>query len=158
MAFLDQAFEINELPESSGGDFEPIPAGWYTAAIAGAELCDTKAGNGQYIKLRFDITGPSHQGRVVFTNLNIRNPNPKAQEIGLSQLGDIMRAAGLAKVQDTDELFGVNLMIKVAVKNDPQYGASNEVKAYKAIDGSAAPAPTQQAQQQSGGGGLPWQK
>jgi hypothetical protein len=141
MAFLNEAFDVNELPQGNGGgDFSPLPAGWYTVTITQAELKDTKAGNGQYIKLRYDVTGPTHQGRVVFGNLNIKNPNQKAEEIGRQQLGDIMRAIGLAKVTDTDQLIGNSLSIKLDVKNDAQYGASNEVKGFKSMSGSAAPA------------------
>jgi hypothetical protein len=139
MAFLNEAFDVNELPQGNTGNFEPLPAGWYTATISQAELKDTKAGNGQYIKLRYDITGPSHQGRVVFGNLNIKNPNQKAEEIGRQQLGDIMRAIGLAKVTDTDQLIGGQIGIKLDVKQDAQYGASNEVKGFKSVSGSAAP-------------------
>jgi hypothetical protein len=140
MAFLNEAFDVNELPQGNTGNFEPLPAGWYTATISQAELKDTKAANGQYIKLRYDITGPSHQGRVVFGNLNIKNPNPKAEEVGRQQLGDIMRAIGLAKVTDTDQLIGGQIGIKLDVKQDAQYGASNEVKGFKSVSGSAAPA------------------
>jgi hypothetical protein len=139
MAFLNEEFNVNELPQGNG-NFEPLPAGWYTASISQSELKDTKAGNGQYIKLRYDITGPSHQGRVVFGNLNIKNANPKAEEIGRQQLGDIMRAIGLAKVTDTDQLIGGQIGIKLEVKQDEQYGASNEVKGFKSLSGSAAPA------------------
>ena len=140
MAFLSESFDINELPVGNGGNFEPLPAGWYTVTINQAELKATKAGNGQYIKLRYDVTGPSHQGRVVFGNLNIKNANPKAEEIGRQQLGEVMRAIGLAKVTDTDQLIGGQLSIKLEVKEDAQYGASNEVKAFKSTSGSAAPA------------------
>ena len=139
MAFLNEDFNVNELPQGNG-TFEPLPAGWYTATISQSELKATKAGNGQYIKLRYDITGPSHQGRVVFGNLNIKNANPKAEEIGRQQLGDIMRAIGLAKVTDTDQLIGGQIAIKLEVKEDAQYGASNEVKGFKSVSGSAAPA------------------
>jgi len=139
MAFLNQTFDIDEMPVTEQRSFDPVPAGWYTAAIAGAELKTTKAGTGNYIAVRFDITGPEHQGRVVFTNLNTRNPNPKAEEIGRAQLGDIMRATGIAKLEDTDQLLGGNLSIKVTVKNDPTYGPGNEVKGFKAVDGSAPP-------------------
>jgi len=139
MAFLNEEFNVNELPQGNG-NFEPLPAGWYTATISQSELKATKAGNGQYIKLRYDITGPSHQGRVVFGNLNIKNPNPKAAEIGRQQLGDIMRAIGLAKVTDTDQLIGGQIAIKLEVKQDEQYGASNEVKGFKSVSGSVAPA------------------
>ncbi len=139
MAFLNEEFNVNELPQGTG-NFEPLPAGWYTVTISQAELKPTKAGNGQYIKLRYDVTGPSHQGRVVFGNLNIKNANPKAEEIGRQQLGDIMRAIGLAKVTDTDQLIGGQIAIKLEVKEDAQYGASNEVKAFKSVSGSVAPA------------------
>ena len=134
---LGQSFNVSDMPESSG-DFEPIPAGMYTATIGGAEVKTTNAGDGQYISLRLDITGPSHEGRVVFTNLNIRNKNPKAEEIARQQLGDIMRATGLATVEDTDQLIGGALQIKVAVKAaTDQYAAGNDVKGFKAIEGGA---------------------
>ena len=139
MAFLNEEFNINELPQGNG-NFEPLPAGWYTVTISKAELKPTKAGNGQYINLRYDVTGPSHQGRVVFGNLNIKNANPKAEEIGRQQLGDIMRAIGLAKVTDTDQLIGGQIAIKLEVKQDEQYGASNEVKGFRSLSGSAVPA------------------
>lgn len=139
MAFLSESFDVNQMPAKSGGNYEPLPAGWYTATITQAELKGTKAGTGQYIKLRYDITGPSHEGRVVFGNLNIKNPNPKAEEIGRADLGEIMRAIGLAKVTDTDQLIGGQLGIKLAIKEDAQYGASNEVKGYKSLSGSTAP-------------------
>jgi hypothetical protein len=142
MAFLTETFDVNELPVGNAGNFEPLPVGWYTCTISQAELKDTKAGNGQYIKLRYDITGPSHQGRVVFGNLNIKNANPKAEEIGRQQLGEIMRAIGLAKVADTDQLIGGQISIKLDIKQDAKYGASNEVRGFKSVSGSVAPAAT----------------
>ncbi len=134
MAFLSQSFDVADLP---GGNFEPLPAGWYSVTIAGAELKNTKAGNGQFIAVRYDVTGPTHQGRVVFGNLNIQNPNPKAEEIGRQQLGELMRAIGLAKVTDTDQLIGGNLQIKLDIKRDEQYGDKNEVRGFKAVSGGA---------------------
>ena len=161
MAFLNEEYNVNELPVGNGGNYDPLPAGWYTATISQSELKDTKAGNGQYIKLRYDITGPSHQGRVVFGNLNIKNPNPKAEEIGRQQLGEIMRAIGLAKVTDTDQLIGGQIAIKLDVKQDAQYGASNEVKGFKSVSGSAAPAvlmPAAEAPAASAKVAPPWSK
>ena len=158
MAFLNETFSTADLPEGRG-EFEPLPAGWYSATIAGAELKDTKAGTGQYIAVRYDITGPTHQGRVVFGNLNIRNPNPKAEEIGRQQLGDLMRAIGLSKVEDTDQLIGGQLQIKLAIKKSDEYGDSNDVKSCKAISGSAPPAASVPATEKSAGAGAPpWAK
>ena len=138
MAQLLETFSVDALPQSTN-NFEPLPAGWYTAVVNGAEIKNTKAGTGQYIAVRYDITGPTHQGRVVFGNLNIKNPNPKAEEIGRQQLGELMRAIGLATVQDTDQLIGGQLSIKLDVRESEQYGASNDVKGYKS-NGAAPPA------------------
>jgi hypothetical protein len=137
MAQLDETFSADTLPVSDR-NFEPLPAGWYSAVVNGAEIKVTKAGTGKYIAVRYDITGPTHQGRVVFGNLNIKNANPTAEKIGREQLGEIMRAIGLATVQDTDQLIGGQLMIKLEIRESEQYGPSNDVKAFKSI-GSAPP-------------------
>jgi hypothetical protein len=164
MAFLTESFDIATLPESTSG-FDPLPAGWYQATIASTDLKTTKAGNGQYIKLRYDIVGPTHQGRVVFGNLNVFNPNPKAEEIGREQLRALMLAAGLSKLQDTDELVGATVQIKLAIRNDPQYGSSNEVQGFKALNGGSMPRPSTApaaapaaAQAPAGRGAPPWAK
>jgi len=161
MAFLNETFNANDLPEDNGGSFDPIPAGEYTVAISEAGLNDTKAGTGQYIKLRMDVTGPTHQGRVLFANINIRNPSPKAEEIGRQQLGSIMRAIGLGSLQDTDQLVGGQMAVKVVIQpgTDEYPDPKNEVKNFKAVSGSPAPAPQQAAPQQTaptGGATPPW--
>lgn len=140
MAFLDQAIELNDLPQTTN-TYELLPAGWYDAVIQGAELRDTKTG-GQMIAIKYSVTGPTHQGRLVWGNINIRNANPKAEEIGRQQLGDIMRALGLARVTDTDQLIGGQIGIKIAIREAQNgYEAQNEVKGWKSTQGSAAPAP-----------------
>lgn len=157
MAFLDQSFSASDLPVSTN-NFEPLPAGWYTASITGADIKNTKAGTGQYIAVKYTITGPSFQGRIVFGNLNIKNPNVKAEEIGRQQLGEIMRAIGLAKVTDTDQLIGGNISIKLDVKRSEEYGDSNEVKGFKAIAGGASAMPTASAPSAPTKAAPPWGK
>ncbi len=140
MANLGTTFSRDELPVSQG--FDPIPAGWYTATVTGAELKDTKAGDGQYINVQYTIIGPEHQGRVLFGIINIRNASTKAQEIGLSNLNALMAAIGLEKVQDTDQLIGHDCQIKVKVKpavlNDDKsekYSAGNDISGWKPSSG-----------------------
>lgn len=148
MAFLDLPINLDDLPQDDGGSFDPIPAGEYIATIEGAELMLTKAkegrpaGAGQYINLKLKIEAPTHANRVVFGIVNIRNANPEAERIGRTQLGNIQRALGIATLQDTDQLIGGRIAIKVAIKAATEkYPAGNEVKAYKAVDGAAAPKP-----------------
>ena len=141
MANLGETFEVSALPQGNTGNFDPLPPGWYSATMSAAEIKNTKTGTGQYIALRYDITGPTHQGRVVFGNLNIRNQSQKAEEIGRQQLGDICRAIGLARVGDTDQLIGNSLMIKLDIEKSEQYGDKNQVKGFKPISGGAPSVP-----------------
>jgi len=157
MAQLDETFSADTLPVSDR-NFEPLPAGWYTAVVNGAEIKVTKAGTGKYIAVRYDITGPTHQGRVVFGNLNIKNPNPTAEKIGREQLGEIMRAIGLATVQDTDQLIGGQLMIKLDVRESEQYGASNDVKGFKFAGSTPLAAAAKAAPAASTKAAPPWVK
>jgi len=139
MALLNQSFRADDLPP--GGNYDPIPAGKYVAKIVEATVGLTKSGMGEYIKVRWDVIGPAHQGRVVFQNLNIRNQSSAAEEIGRRQLGEIMRAIGLATVEDTDQLIGGEAEIRVKIKEDKEYGPRNEIVA---VEGLTARAPMPQ--------------
>lgn len=144
MANLGTAFITDEMP--SGGNYEALPAGWYNATIAGAEVKTTKSGTGRYIAVKYMVTGPTHEGRIVFSNLNIENSNPKAEEIGRQQLRSLMEAIGLPKMTDSDQLIGGAVKIKLKIESDEQYGDRNNVAGYASL-GSAAtskgtPSPT----------------
>lgn len=161
MAFLGETFSTDSLPVSDRS-YDLIPEGWYNATITKAELNNTKAGTGQKIDMRYDITGPTQQGRVVFGTVNVRNQSQKAEEIGRQQLGEIMRAVGLAKIQDTDELVGGSICVRVKIKPaENGYDARNEVSGFKSASGAlpqvaatSAPEPTAQP----GGAKPPWAK
>lgn len=137
MANLGFSVNVNDLPEDNGGDFAPLPAGEYNVRVAETSLNTTKSGTGQYIKMRLDVVGPTHEGRVIFSNLNIKNDSAKAEEIGRQQLGAVLRAIGLPSIQDTDQLVGGYMTVKVTIRKSEEYGDSNEVKSYKAMTGGA---------------------
>jgi hypothetical protein len=137
---LNESFDIESLPVGTSS-FDPLPPGWYRVVIKEASVAKTKAGTGEYIKIRYDVDGPSHGGRVVFGNLNISNPNPKAEEIGRQQLGELMRAIGLRSLKDTDQLVGGSLEIKLAIRESEQYGNSNDIKAFKSLGGAPKASP-----------------
>lgn len=150
-------FNAGEVPASDS--YDPLPAGWYPAMITESEFRATSAGTGQYLKLRFDIIDGPGQGRVVFTNLNLENPNPKAVEIAQKDLSAICRAVGVMTPQDSAELHDKPLQIKLTIRPaQGDYDAQNEVKGYKALDGAApasAPAPAATA---PAAGKKPWDK
>ena len=137
MARLDIGFTADELPESRG-DYEPLPEGWYSAEIGDAEIRVTKDGTGQYIRCRYNITGPTKAGRVVFGNLNIMNKSQKAEEIGRQQLGELMRSVGIGRIEDTDQLIGCPVQIKLSIRPaENGYAAQNEVRGFRAPEGAA---------------------
>ena len=162
MAKLHMNFNVNELPVSES-NFEPLPAGWYIASITQADVAPTKSG-GQMIKLRWDILGPTHQGRVVFGNINIQNANPEAQRIGLEQLNQLLTAAGIVDLDDTDQLISVTVQIKLSVKESEYQGEKqvrNEIKGYKALESASAPLPAAKSKAPaaaSAGSTPPWVK
>lgn len=116
--------------------FETIPAGWYNAMIDESELKPTRDGSGAYLQVRFNVMDGQYAGRKVFTRLNIRNMNPTAQEIAFKQLSAIAHAVGVLQVQDSAQLHGAPLKIKVKVRKDTtgQYEDSNEISAFKNIN------------------------
>ena len=148
MAYLDTPINANDLPDDTGGDYTPLPEGEYSVTIKDAEVKATNDGTGQYIKLRLDVQGPTHAGRVVFSNINIRNKSEQAEQIGRGQLKAVMSALGIATLTDTDQLIGGQLIVKLSVraartdeKTGKSYEASNDVKAYKPAGGAPMAAP-----------------
>lgn len=124
----DLKFNATEIQPTS---FDVIPAGEYRACIVDSMVQATKTGTGKFLNLEISILSGPHAGRKVFDRLNIWNPSPKAVEIAKATLSAICRAVGVLTPKDSQELHNRPLIIKLGVRNDPQFGDSNEVKAYK---------------------------
>ena len=131
MSFFDNPITLKDAQESPS--FDPVPPGEYTAVVKSAEMKDTKAGDGKYIKLRLDITGPTHTGRVLFSNVTVKNKTAQAETIGRGQLAAILASSGLAQFDHSDQMIGVNVAVDVIIKDDPTYGRGNEVKRFKPL-------------------------
>lgn len=135
------------------GNFEPVPAGWYTGRIVNSEMRPTQKGDGSYLNLEIELLDEGYAGRRVFDRLNLDNPNPTAVEIAYQQLSAICHATGVVQVQQSEQLHNIPMAVKVTVRPaTEQYDANNDVKGYKALEGGGAPpqqpAPQQPPQQQ----------
>lgn len=144
-------------------NYEAIPAGDYESMVTASEMKSTKDGTGQYLELTVEIQSGQFQGRRLFDRLNLSNRNPKAVEIAQKQLAQLCHATGVLQVQDSQQLHNRPMVMKVAVKNDPERGPSNEIKGYKAkgaAQQAAAPfqAPRAAAQSAPAAAPLPWAK
>ena len=141
MALLKDTFVTDEAEDLS---FEPIPAGNYIAQIIESDLRVTKAGNGEYIALTWEILGDEYAGRRIFSNLNIVNPNEKAVQIAKSFLKQICTAIGLESVQDTQELHGAPMAVTVKIQAGSRgYADQNVINSVKSLSESEEEEPWQ---------------
>lgn len=120
--------------------YELIPPGWYNAEMVNAEVKMAKSGNGEYLNLEFSLLDPPHaQGRRVWLTLNLWNANAEAVRIANQQRYELLAALGKPNAQDTAELLGIPVCLRVAVREDKtgQYEPRNEVKGFRAAAGAA---------------------
>jgi hypothetical protein len=123
-------------------NYELLPAGWYTAQAVESEIVPLKSGNGQAIKLTFEVLSNGYRGRKLWVRLNVRHTNPEAERIAQQQLRELCEAIGLARFNDTVELHNKPVQVKVKVRKDDtgQYEDQNDVSGFKAATGAAQPA------------------
>lgn len=136
MAQLGQAFDSGQHDDMS--NFDPIPAGEYVVQVTDSDIHPTKNKDGKYIKLEFTVLKGEFKGRKIWTNLNIVNPNPVTVEIAQKELATLCRACGKAVIQDTQQLHGIPIIMKVRIvpaKGD--YPPKNAPTGYKSMNGAS---------------------
>ena len=126
-------------------EFEPLPAGEYLTMITESSLENTKTG-GRMVKLTYTIMEGQYESRKLWSQHNIVNSSPKAEEIGRKELSRIAHAIGQPMISDTEQLLNRVVRIRIVIKNDPGYGPKNEVKKWINVGGQPMHhAPQQQA-------------
>jgi hypothetical protein len=122
-------FDANQIEPT--GDFDPIPAGKYLAVITDSEMKSNKAGTGSLLQLTFQIIEGEYQNRLIWTRLNLDNPNAVAVQIARADLSAICRAVGVPSPKDSVELHNLPLVINVRCKKRNDTGdIVNEIKGY----------------------------
>ena len=112
-------------------EFEPIPAGKYLAVITGSELKPTKNGSGHYLELTFQVIEGPYKNRLLWSRLNLDNPNELTVQIAKGELSAICRAVGVMQPKDSIELHSLPLVVTVKLKPRGDNGElTNEIKGY----------------------------
>ena len=133
MATLPSVFNAAENDKMGG--FEPIAEAWYLAEIRKSEMKKTKAGTGSYLTCQLVVLEGENKGRYIFNLLNLDNPNPVAVEIAQKELATICEACGIDQIEDSTELHGIPMAIRVVIKEGSGgYPPKNEIKMYKPAD------------------------
>lgn len=129
MSWMDMLNDMSE-EEAMATDFQPVPDGWYEVVSSGTREKPNKSNAGHHVEVTFTVIGESYNGRKVFANYNVDNPNTTAQKIGLGELKRFAAAAGVERMSDLADLDDHTLWIKVG--RDKGQPDRNAVKAYRA--------------------------
>jgi len=146
-------FNAEEEAAKAAEEYAPIPPGWYAAIIEAPTdgkpmVRDSKAG-GKMLKVVLKITGPAHEGRKVFHNINlIVKPKDASQDaagnartaesIGRRELAKLCVAAGKPLAKDSAELVDAVVEVKVAVRKNMNGDPDNEAKDFRKVGSAGA--------------------
>ena len=145
-------FNASEVEPAVG--FDAIPAGKYLALIADSAMKPTKSGVGNFLELTFQVLEGDFKGRLVWSRLNLDNPNATTVKIARAELSAICRAVGVLAPKDSTELHNLPLVIAVAHKKRQDSGEiTNVIKGYAKKDAIAPKVPSA-----GSNGKPPWQK
>lgn len=149
--------------DATGGDTmetrDVLPAGEYVAVLTKSERRASKKNpQNEYLNLEFEVTEGDCAGRHFWTMLNLWNGNVQTVEIAQRELNSICHAAGRLRINDSEELHGIPMRVKLTVSDDSQYGPQNNVKGYKPLNeaGGAAHRPGTGGASQAGAPQAAW--
>ena len=132
------ALNFNAAAVEPQQSFDALPPGRYEAIISESEMKDTKAGTGQYLQLTFTVVGGQHEGRKLWSRLNLVNPNATAVQIAERELSAICHCVGILVPQDSEELHDALLVIDVIQELNPMSGQqTNRIKGYSQVRDTA---------------------
>lgn len=116
--------------------FEPLPDGWYAMIIDETEVCQSKKNQANsYLKVRFKVQGGTHNGRVIFENLNLWNANQIAVDIAEKSMSAICHSTGVIQVNNSEQLHGIPMAVKLKLSPAQGiYDPSNDIKGYDNVN------------------------
>jgi len=118
---------------------EMLPVGDYTMQIVQSEMRATKAGDGEYLWLEFEILGPKYAGRKFWERLNLFNKNEVTVKVAKKQLAAITAALNFSTLPtDSEQLHFKPLKVVITHKENKQ-GQLETRAAYQSANGAKEP-------------------
>ncbi len=131
------------------GTFTPLSDGWYQAQIQ-EEKEQTTAKNGKVLIYTFSILGKyegtaftaAYAGRKVWGTYNVVCPgSERAEEIAMTEIARMGKAAGLPNVRNSSDLLMKIMDIRLVTEQDAGYEPKNKIKGYRASTSETTAAP-----------------
>lgn len=125
MAKLTETFDSSVVPARE--EYTVLPPGPQNLMVVSSEVKTTQKG-GEMIVLEIVVQDGEFQGRKLFERLNIKNSNPKAEEIAFRTLSELVKAVGKSTIKDTEELHNKRFVGVLAVEPAKPYTDKNGVE------------------------------
>jgi hypothetical protein len=133
-------FKTDENYEDGANDFGKsnfslLEKGVYRFVIGKAEIKQTKAGDGNYLNLMFQVVEGDREKTCIFKMFMLSSPKQVAVEIGKKQLAGLTKALSIAHLTDEQSLIGKECWGEVYIsKGKNGYPDSNDISAFKSPD------------------------
>ena len=125
-------------------NFEPLPANNYSVVLTKSEFRDTKAKDGQYLELEFEVIEGEYKGRKIWDRLSLDHSNTTVVKIARGKLSSLCRACGVMTPKDSTELHDLPVIAKVRLKKRQDTGElTNQIAGYDRKDAAPAAQPIQ---------------
>ena len=125
-SLFEGGFDANSVDPAP--DFSPVPGGKYIMEILEAEIKETKAQNGYYLKLKLQVADGPSKGYLIWDNINLANPSEKCVQIGKAAFAALCLSVGEPQLKDEAVLVGKYTVATVTVKED-----QNNVRTYVSV-------------------------
>ena len=136
--------------EKEFGGFEPLPAGVYNLKIIDTDFKSYPKGNSRAAQVAMQVVDGEHKGRQLYNNYLVEHDSEKAVAFGRSELGALLRACGVPKLQSENDFLALpktgkvfSAKIGVRRRRDDDSKFENHFTSYSEAQ-AARPATTKQ--------------
>lgn len=134
----DITFNAASSQSATGSKFEPLPAGTYRVTVFESEKRRNKKDNGNYVVLNMQVVSGDYKGRRVRQFFNVEHDDEATEARGKADFEKVLFAVNVLKPDDTSQVHGIPMLVRIAIKDDPQFGKQNVVRDYMRDDGYLA--------------------
>lgn len=124
MAIFTFSTQGQKRSEESGILYEE---GWYPVIISETSFGPNSQNTGNILKVKFNFAEGVYKGKAYSNGYNVQHQNQEAVRIAYEQLTDLLLASGVPEMQDTQQLHGKCLWIKIVQRADKQGRVRNSL-------------------------------
>lgn len=127
----------NPFNAKAAYDENLIPEGTYPASVMDSAIRIGDDGAEEIIVVQMDVSVTPETSRSAMEWLRINSASDVALRIARKNLADLLTAVGIDTLDDTDDLIGKKLCVRVSVYTSDNYGPRNRFT-FLPLDAQAA--------------------